>query len=207
MSANFAQLSARSLSKGREMTLPESDHLSATVSSRTQDPGVVSVRSMQVGRPRDDPSSDTKHRITSAGVGTAAKLLSKCEGVRSFGDGRWVARCPAHEDRRPSLSVREVSDGRVLVHCFSGCSVYQVVAAVGLELSDLFPPRDPGYCRPIRKPWSPAQMLHLLDREAIVELVLVADLVNQRRATEWDRKRLVLARSRLARIMKELPAP
>jgi hypothetical protein len=189
------------------MALPNLDRPSIVASGTTLVPAAGSVESTQpVGR-AEDRYNDTNRRVTSAGDGGAAILLSKCQGVRATGDGRWVARCPAHEDRNPSLSVREISDGRVLVHCFAGCSVYQVVAAVGLELSDLFPPRDPGYCRPIRKPWSPAQMLHLLDREAIVELVLIADLVNQRQATEWDRKRLVLARSRLARIMRELPAP
>lgn len=188
------------------MTLPHVDQHSAVVSSKRPTPGVVSELSTQPGRRREDPHSDSRQRVGLAGAGTAGVLLSRCEGVRATGDCRWVARCPGHEDRRPSLSVREISDGRVLVHCFAGCSVCQVVAAVGLELSDLFPPRDPGHCRPIRRPWSAAQLLHLLDREAIVELVLVADLVNQRQATEWDRKRLVLARTRIADIIKELPA-
>lgn len=71
---------------------------------------------------------------------TAELLLSRLEGVRPCGQGKWTARCPAHEDRTPSLSVRETSDGRVLVHCFAGCGAAAVVAAVGLDLKDLFPP-------------------------------------------------------------------
>lgn len=70
------------------------------------------------------------------------RLLSRLDGTRETGPGRWMARCPAHNDGRPSLSVREVEDGLVLVHCFAWCSVGSVVAAVGLDLSDLFPPTE-----------------------------------------------------------------
>lgn len=72
----------------------------------------------------------------------ADRLLERLEGVREVGHGRWVARCSAHEDRRPSLSIRECSDGRLLVHCFASCDVGAVVAAVGLDLKDLFPPDE-----------------------------------------------------------------
>jgi len=50
----------------------------------------------------------------------------------------WTCRCPAHEDRNPSLSINAGSDGSVLVHCHAGCSVESVVEAVGLGMKDLF---------------------------------------------------------------------
>ena len=65
-------------------------------------------------------------------------LISRLDGVKETGHGKYVARCPAHEDKSPSLAVREVDD-RVLIHCFAGCDVYAIVSAVGLEMSDLFP--------------------------------------------------------------------
>lgn len=71
---------------------------------------------------------------------SAATLLSRLDGVRKTGNG-WHARCPAHEDRSPSLSVAEGDGGRVLVHCFAGCPVGDVLAAVGLSLTDLFAER------------------------------------------------------------------
>lgn len=67
-------------------------------------------------------------------------LLSRLEGVRKAGKG-WYARCPAHDDRRASLSVTEAPDGKVLVHCFAACPALDVVQAVGLSLADLFPQR------------------------------------------------------------------
>lgn len=74
-------------------------------------------------------------------MSAAEKLVARLDGVRETGTGRWIARCPAHEDKRPSLSIRELDDGRVLVHDFGGCEVGDVLAAVGLEFSDLYPER------------------------------------------------------------------
>lgn len=59
--------------------------------------------------------------------------------VASGGRQSWSAQCPAHEDRDPSLSIREASDGKVLLNCFAGCDVIDVVGALGLSLTDLFP--------------------------------------------------------------------
>jgi len=71
---------------------------------------------------------------------TAEVLLSRLEQVKQTGKDRWLARCPAHPDKHPSLNIRETPDGKVLIKCFTGCGAADVVAAVGLELSDLFPP-------------------------------------------------------------------
>lgn len=65
------------------------------------------------------------------------------EGVKRSPRG-WKARCPAHKDKSPSLSIREAEDGRILVHCFAGCEVHEICAALGLGVRDLYPdgPRD-----------------------------------------------------------------
>lgn len=68
----------------------------------------------------------------------AEEILSRLEGVKRNGKTRWVARCPAHEDRSPSLSIGEAEDGRVLIHCFAGCGAAEVMSALGLSLTDLF---------------------------------------------------------------------
>lgn len=51
----------------------------------------------------------------------------------------WIARCPAHDDRSPSLSIAEGHGGRVLMHDFAGCDTAAVCEAVGLKLTDLMP--------------------------------------------------------------------
>lgn len=59
-------------------------------------------------------------------------------------NGNFVALCPAHGDRNPSLAIREGERGRVVVVCRAGCETSAIVGALGLRMSDLFPPRpDP----------------------------------------------------------------
>jgi 5S rRNA maturation endonuclease (ribonuclease M5) len=64
-------------------------------------------------------------------------VLDRLSGVRSS-NGSHVALCPAHDDRQQSLSVSEGDDGRALLHCHAGCTTDDVLAAVKLELTDLF---------------------------------------------------------------------
>lgn len=56
-----------------------------------------------------------------------AKSIAEALGGRKAGSG-WSARCPAHDDRTPSLSLRETSDGKVLVRCHAGCDQDEVIA-------------------------------------------------------------------------------
>ena len=72
-----------------------------------------------------------------------ADFTAKLEGVEKNWHGA-KARCPAHDDRRASLSVGESDDGHVLVNCFAGCSAEEVVSAMGLKLSDLFKSQNVG---------------------------------------------------------------
>ena len=60
---------------------------------------------------------------------------------RVRGEG-FLAHCPAHEDRNPSLSVSEGHDGKILMHCFRGCSVKDICDSIGISVKDLFPPKN-----------------------------------------------------------------
>jgi putative DNA primase/helicase len=71
-------------------------------------------------------------------VTPAERLLERLEGVTQTGEGRWQARCPAHEDRKPSLTVTEKASGDLLLHCHAGCTNADALAAVDLGLHDLF---------------------------------------------------------------------
>src|SRR5437868_4786660 len=68
---------------------------------------------------------------------TLARLLNGLELVHEAGPATWRARCPVHKGAGDSLSISEEADGRILVHCFAGCSTEKVVSAVGLKMSDL----------------------------------------------------------------------
>lgn len=65
-----------------------------------------------------------------------ADLLSRLESVRQSGRG-WRGRCPAHDDRNPSLSIHAGEHG-VLIRCWAGCELTSIVAALGLAVRDLF---------------------------------------------------------------------
>lgn len=69
-------------------------------------------------------------------------VLGRLERVRKSGSGRWMARCPAHPDRTPSLSISETQDGTVLLKCWAGCVTSDVVAAMRLAMRDLFPKKE-----------------------------------------------------------------
>lgn len=70
------------------------------------------------------------------------EVLSHLEGVKPAGDGKHCAKCPSHEDQRPSLSISLGDDGRVLLYCHAGCTLESILGAIGMKKSDLFPPRN-----------------------------------------------------------------
>jgi hypothetical protein len=96
-------------------------------------------------------------------------VLERLRNVRKTGRDTWMASCPAHEDRNASLSVRHADDGKVLLHCFAGCSSHEVIGALGLKVSDLFP--DGGrHAKPESRPFPAADVLRALSFEALVVL-------------------------------------
>ena len=129
---------------------------------------------------------------------SADTLLAHLEAVKRTGAGRWIARCPAHEDKSPSLSIRETEDGKTLLHCFAGCSVHEVVDALGLELSDLFPQRPDGHAgKPERRPFSSDDALRCVDFEATVIYLCASDMSKGRALSDAERERLLLACGRI----------
>lgn len=129
---------------------------------------------------------------------SAQDLIARLQKVRRTGDGRWVACCPAHEDKSPSLAVRELSDGRVLIKCFAGCLPLVVMLAVGLTFNDLFPERLPNdQYKPIRKPFPAADVLELLRNEVTIVQLAACDISSGKPLTEEFRSRLTLAAGRI----------
>jgi hypothetical protein len=78
------------------------------------------------------------------------QILVKLPDAKKSGTG-WSARCPAHDDRRASLSIAEGDDGRVLVNCHAGCGVESICAAIGMKPTDLFVASTSTVLRPARE--------------------------------------------------------
>ena len=126
-----------------------------------------------------------------------AALIERLQGVRSTGPDRWLARCPAHEDKSPSLAIRQTDDGRCLLHCFAGCETADIVAAIGLELSDLFPPTDRHYQPGERRPFPALDVLRAVSHEVLIAALACGDVVAGKPLSEADFQRVLLARDRI----------
>lgn len=146
---------------------------------------------------------------------TVEALLSKLECVRETGSSRYLARCPAHDDKSPSLSVRALDDGRVLAHCFGGCDVADIVEAVGLSMSDLFPsrPLTRTFLPTTPLPLKAGDALVLLAHEAFVLVSVASELVAMMRRCELpgelglDRMAKAVSRINLVRSYTESVTP
>ncbi|BFN26557.1 DNA primase [Pseudomonas sp. SCT] len=130
-----------------------------------------------------------------AGTGSAChpidQVLSRLDKVKANGASKWKACCPAHDDRDPSLSIREADDGKVLLHCWCGCSARDVAAAIGLELRDLFP----GKYQQRRGPSKAA-----IEHERRIVSIGLSLLAQGAKLPQTDLDRLDIARRRLARL-------
>lgn len=133
---------------------------------------------------------------------SAIPLLERLERVRATKPGQWIAKCPAHDDGRPSLSVRETADGKVLLHCFAGCAATDVIAAVGLEFSELFPEPPEQHAeyayRGLRTPaFDATAALHAVAHE----MAVVALVAEEMALTSEQSERLYTAASRIHRAL------
>lgn len=124
-------------------------------------------------------------------------LLSRLEAVKGR-EGSWVAKCPAHADRSPSLSVKTLPDGRILMHCFGGCGTDAVLGALGLAMTDLFPERL-GDFAPRRGAFTALDALRALTFESSVVALAAADVGEGR---PIDPRRVCVAAGRIAEALE-----
>jgi hypothetical protein len=125
--------------------------------------------------------------------------LSRLEKVKQRQPNQYSARCPAHADKGPSLSIRETPEGGVLLHCFAGCATADVVAALGLQMTDLFPPRDVPANAPkrIANLLTATQALELLAAESLLVAVALTNYLRGITLTPLDTERLRIAAGRI----------
>jgi hypothetical protein len=101
------------------------------------------------------------------------------------------------------LAVRELDDGRLLVHDFAGCDIASILSSVGLEFSSLFPDRSLGeMVRSERRPFNAIDILRCVGFEALVCATAAANIAQGEILTDSDRERLVTAAARLQRAVE-----
>lgn len=117
-------------------------------------------------------------------------ILERLDMVRKTGSNKWIARCPAHQDGTPSLSVTEVSSGeRVLIHCHAGCGALDILESVGLDWSALYPEGEN---------YSPL-FKNTREQQAIDDMVVAiaqAKRAKGERLSEQDKQALIQAKLR-----------
>lgn len=129
-------------------------------------------------------------------------LLSRLAKVKQTGRDKWAACCPAHEDKTPSLVIRALDDGRILLHCFGGCGALDVVEALGLSMSELFPERL-GEFKQVAHPFSAADALRALSRESAIVALSAADALEGK---PQDLDRVAQAAERIAAALEYVSA-
>ncbi len=131
---------------------------------------------------------------------TFERILGSLENVIRTGNDRFTARCPAHTDKHRSFGGRLLSDGRILLNCFAQCEISSVLAALGLEMKDLFP-------KPLTTTFLPGQRQNLyhaareafrvVSHEALLIVIAAENIVSGIALTDDDRDRLILAAQRI----------
>jgi hypothetical protein len=128
-------------------------------------------------------------------------LLQRLKKVQKSGPGKWRAHCPAHESNSPSLAISE-KDGTILLKCFVGCSAEDVCGAIGVEMWELFPPREREYEAQPKVyiggiKFTALDALRCLKNEGSVILLLACDMAEGKVLSAVERDRVTLACSRM----------
>ena len=127
------------------------------------------------------------------------QLLSRLARVKGR-NGSWTACCPAHDDKGPSLAVTEREDGRILMHCFAGCNISDVLGALGMDMNDLFPPKAKTFdgIRPAIKPaFFASDLMRIIHLESLVVQIVAFDIAKGKPVNEETRKRMLTAYERI----------
>jgi len=132
-------------------------------------------------------------------------FLSRLSGVKNTGRDKWLAICPAHDDRSPSLSIKQI-DERILIRCFAGCGYLDVLAAVGLDASALFPDKvsNPYEKKKPAPRFSKAELFDLVVQEGGIVALAFNDLMLGLTLSDTDRERAIDAYNAIMRLHCEV---
>lgn len=124
-------------------------------------------------------------------------ILSRVQKVRKSSSNSWMACCPAHEDKNPSLSIRDLGDGRILLNCLAGCETLDVLGAVGMEWSDVMPEKVAHHVPPVKQRIYPSDALRVIQFEARIVMMAAYTMRKGEQLAGDDLARLELAMERI----------
>lgn len=125
-------------------------------------------------------------------------ILSRLEKVRRTGANNWLACCPAHDDKSPSLTIHAADDGRILVKCHAECGFEEIVNAVGLGWEPWFPPKPKtDFVPAVRRPFPAADVLEALSIETLIVTITAKQMHEKKEVSGRDMARLIVACGRI----------
>lgn len=125
-------------------------------------------------------------------------ILSRLEKVRRTGNNQYIACCPAHDDRSPSLSIKDAGDGKILINCLAGCSTENVIGAIGLDWEDIMPPKQTEHVyKPQKQRIYATDALRAIQLEARIVTMAAFELRKNKPLAADDIARLELAMERI----------
>jgi hypothetical protein len=123
-------------------------------------------------------------------------ILSRLEKVKTTSRNSWMACCPSHDDRSPSLALRLEEDGRILLNCFAQGPKENILDALGVEFSDLFP-QPLGNFPSVKRSFYPGDVLKAIRFEAQIVLMAAYALRTEKPLPDMEMRRLEMAMERI----------
>ena len=123
-------------------------------------------------------------------------LLLRLEKVKQISTEQYIAICPSHQDKSPSLSIRVLPDEKILLHCFAECSIDEVLCSIGLNLEDLFPKKLES-SKTIKRKISPTSTLEIIYFEGLVIQTIARVMLIEKDIDELNYSRLRVAFERI----------
>jgi len=128
-------------------------------------------------------------------------IVSRLEKVKQTSTEQYIAICPSHQDKSPSLSIKELPDGRVLINCFAGCSASEILGSIGLSLEDLYP-ESKGSFKSEKRPFSSSHGLNMIGYESSIILACAGFLREGKELSEANFARMVEAVTRIQNVLR-----
>lgn len=118
-------------------------------------------------------------------------ILSHFDKVRATSkNNSYNCLCPAHDDKNASLSIKICDDGRVLMHCFAGCDIQNILSSVGLTLDDIVPQRV-DLLKPSGKAYNPFAILKSLKDDALFVYLCATQIEQKKELQQSDKDKLL----------------
>lgn len=123
-------------------------------------------------------------------------LLPALKKVKRTGKDSWISCCPSHQDKNPSMTIRALDDGTILLHCFAGCSVHEILNSVNLTFDDLYPEK-PKDRKSSKQPFYPRDILASVAKETMIAAIAASKMSQGINLDKESKERLFKAAGRL----------